>query len=56
MIGANNVMNALFMMLGAGAAAGLAASGLDAPAVLLTAAGANLVVTGWVWRMARVVG
>ena len=56
MIGANNVMNALFMVLGAGAAAGLAASGLDAPAVLLTAAGANLVVTGWVWRMARVVG
>lgn len=52
MIGANNVMNALFMVLGAGAAAGLAALGLDAPAVLLVAAGVNLVVTGWIWRVA----
>ncbi len=51
MVGANNVMNALFMVGGAGAAASLAAAGLDAPAVLLVAAGVNLVVSVWVWRV-----
>ena len=44
MIAANNVMNAVFMVLGSGAAAGLAAAGVDAPAVLRVAAGANLMV------------
>ena len=53
MIGANNVMNALFMVLGAAAAAGLAAIGLDAPSVLLVAAGANLLVAAWIWRVVR---
>jgi MFS family permease len=51
MVGANNVMNALFMVAGAAAAAGLAAAGLDAPAVLLVAAGANLLVVAWLWRV-----
>lgn len=51
MVGANNVMNALFMVGGAAAAACLAAAGLDAPAVLLVAAGANLAVCGWIWRI-----
>lgn len=51
MVGANNVMNALFMVGGAAAAAGLAASGLDAPAVLLVAAVANLGVSVWIWRV-----
>jgi MFS family permease len=51
MIGANNVMNALFMVLGAGAAAGLAALGLDAPAVLGLTAAVNLLVAVWIWRV-----
>jgi hypothetical protein len=42
MIAANNIMNALFMVAGSGAAAGLAAAGLDAPGVLRVAAGINL--------------
>jgi len=53
MIGANNVMNALFMVLGAGAAAGLAGLGLDAPSVLLVAAAVNLAVSVWIWRVVR---
>ena len=42
MIAANNIMNALFMVAGAAAAATLAALGLSAPAVLHVAAVANL--------------
>ena len=41
MVAANNIMNALFMVAGAAAAAGLAAVGLRAPAVLHFAAVAN---------------
>lgn len=41
-VAANNIMNALFMVAGSAAAAGLAAAGLDAPAVLKVAAGVNL--------------
>ena len=44
MVAANNVMNALFMVCGSAAAAGMAAMGMDAPAVLLIAAGANGIV------------
>ncbi len=55
MIAANNVMNALFMVLGAAAAATLAGLGLTAPAVLMTAAGVNAVVTLWIWRVVRAV-
>lgn len=51
MIGANNVMNALFMVLGAGAAAGMATLGLDAPMVLGVAAAVNLLVALWIWRV-----
>lgn len=51
MIAANNVMNALFMVAGAGAAAGLAALGLDAPGVLKVAALANLFVAVWIVRI-----
>lgn len=54
MIAANNVMNALFMVLGAGGAAALAALGLDAPTVLLVAAGANLAAAAWIWRVVRI--
>ncbi|MBN8874187.1 MAG: MFS transporter [Rhodospirillales bacterium] len=43
-IAANNVINALFMVAGAGLTAALATAGLDAPAVLQAAAGANLCV------------
>ena len=51
MIAANNIMNALFMVAGAGAAAALAAAGLDAPAVLHIAAVANLLVALWIVRI-----
>ncbi len=50
-IAANNIMNALFMVLGAGAAAGLAAAGWSAPDVLKLAALANLAVACWVVRL-----
>ncbi|HXT78975.1 MAG TPA: MFS transporter [Acetobacteraceae bacterium] len=51
MIAANNIMNALFMVAGAAAAAGLAAAGLDAPRVLHVAAVANLAVAAWSLRL-----
>ena len=51
MIAANNVMNALFMVAGAGAAAGLAAAGFSAPSVLKIAASANLAVACWIVRI-----
>jgi acyl-[acyl-carrier-protein]-phospholipid O-acyltransferase/long-chain-fatty-acid--[acyl-carrier-protein] ligase len=51
MIAANNIMNALFMVAGAAAAAVLAAVGLDAPAVLRVAAVANLLVALWIVRI-----
>ena len=51
MIAANNVMNALFMVAGAGAAAGLAAFGWTAPSVLKFAAFANLLVACWIVRI-----
>jgi len=51
MVAANNIMNALFMVAGAAAAAGLAALGMSAPAVLHLAALANLVVAVWIVRM-----
>jgi acyl-[acyl-carrier-protein]-phospholipid O-acyltransferase/long-chain-fatty-acid--[acyl-carrier-protein] ligase len=47
MIAANNIMNALFMVAGAGAAAVLAGNGLTPPAVLRVAAGANLLAALW---------
>ena len=54
MIAANNIMNALFMVAGAGAAAAMAAAGLDAPGVLHVAAGANLLVALWIVRIRSV--
>jgi acyl-[acyl-carrier-protein]-phospholipid O-acyltransferase/long-chain-fatty-acid--[acyl-carrier-protein] ligase len=51
MIAANNIMNALFMVAGAAAAATLAALGLSAPAVLHIAAVANLAVAIWIVRI-----
>ena len=51
MVAANNIMNALFMVAGAGATAALAAAGLRAPAVLHLAAFANLLVAVWIVRM-----
>lgn len=54
MIAANNVMNALFMVGGAGAVAGLAGAGFDAPSVLRMAAVANLGAGLWlVWGLRR---
>jgi acyl-[acyl-carrier-protein]-phospholipid O-acyltransferase/long-chain-fatty-acid--[acyl-carrier-protein] ligase len=44
MIAANNIVNAVFILGGSAAAAGLAAMGLDAPAVLRVAAAVNLLV------------
>ncbi len=51
MIAANNIMNALFMVAGAAAAAGMAAMGLRAPSVLHVAAVANLSVAVWIVRI-----
>ncbi len=51
MIAANNIMNALFMVAGAAAAATLAAIGLSAPSVLHIAAVANLFVALWIVRI-----
>jgi acyl-[acyl-carrier-protein]-phospholipid O-acyltransferase/long-chain-fatty-acid--[acyl-carrier-protein] ligase len=53
MVAANNIMNALFMVAGSGAAAGLAGAGLDAPGVLRVAAAANLAVAGWIFYALR---
>ena len=53
MVAANNIMNALFMVLGAAAAAGLAASGFDAPSTLRIAATANLIAAGWMLLVLR---
>ena len=54
MIAANNIMNALFMVTGAGIAAALAAWGVDAPGVLRVASVANLVVVvSIVWILPR---
>jgi acyl-[acyl-carrier-protein]-phospholipid O-acyltransferase/long-chain-fatty-acid--[acyl-carrier-protein] ligase len=51
MIAANNIMNALFMVTGAAAVAGLAAAGADAPLVLTIAAIANFAVALWIIRI-----
>jgi len=51
MVAANNIVNALFMVAGAGAAAALAAAGLRAPAVLRIAAAANLFFIVWIVRL-----
>jgi acyl-[acyl-carrier-protein]-phospholipid O-acyltransferase/long-chain-fatty-acid--[acyl-carrier-protein] ligase len=51
MIAVNNIMNALFMVAGAGATAALAAAGLSSPGVLHVAAIANLLVALWIIRI-----
>ncbi len=51
MVAANNVVNALFMVLGAGAAALLAGLGFSAPRVLELTAAANLLVAIWIVRI-----
>jgi len=53
MVAANNIMNALFMIAGAAAAAGAAAIGWDAPQFLRLAAVANLLVACWIMRIVR---
>jgi hypothetical protein len=49
-------MNALFMVAGSGAAAGLAVAGVDAPAVLRVAAGVNLLAAIWIGIVLRRAG
>ena len=51
MVAANNVMNALFMVLGAAVAALLAGFGFSAQMVLAFTAAANLVVAVWIVRI-----
>ena len=51
MVAANNVMNAVFMVIGAAAAAGMAAFGLPAPIVLTVTAAVNLLVALWIIRI-----
>ena len=50
-IAANNIVNALFMVIGAGAAAGLLASGLSIPALFGVAALCNAVVAVYIYRL-----
>jgi acyl-[acyl-carrier-protein]-phospholipid O-acyltransferase/long-chain-fatty-acid--[acyl-carrier-protein] ligase len=50
-IASNNVMNALFMVAGAGVVGGLAAAGVSAPGALAISAAANLVVAIWIVRL-----
>ncbi|HEX3996788.1 MAG TPA: acyl-[ACP]--phospholipid O-acyltransferase [Acetobacteraceae bacterium] len=51
MVAANNVMNAVFMVLGSGAAAAMAWFGFNAPHVLVVTAAANLLVAFWIVRI-----
>ncbi len=50
-IAANNVVNAVFMVAGAGAVAGMDAAGLTAPGALKLAAIANFAVAIWIVRL-----
>ena len=50
-IAANNVVNAVFMVAGAGAVAGMDAAGLSAPGALKLAAIANFAVAIWIVRL-----
>ncbi len=53
MVGANNIMNALASVAGAGFVAGLYTGGLGAPRILLLAAAANAGVTCWILSKIR---
>jgi 1-acyl-sn-glycerol-3-phosphate acyltransferase len=50
-IAANNIVNALFMVVGAGAAAGLLAGGLSIPALFAVAALSNAAVAVYIFRL-----
>jgi 1-acyl-sn-glycerol-3-phosphate acyltransferase len=50
-IAANNIMNALFMVVGAGAAAGLLSTGLGIPALFGVAALCNAVVAVFIFKL-----
>ena len=51
MVAANNVVNAVAIVLGAVTVAALAAAGWRAPAILLLAAGLTLLVAAWSLRL-----
>ena len=51
MVAANNVMNAIFMVIGAGVIAALAALGLGAPVILAIAAAINLIAALLIRRL-----
>ena len=51
MIACNNILNAAFMVVGAGVAAGLSFLGWGAPAILFLTAGLNLAVALWIIRL-----
>jgi len=50
-IAANNIMNALFMVVGAGAAAGMLGSGLSIPALFIVAAVCNAAVALFIYGL-----
>jgi 1-acyl-sn-glycerol-3-phosphate acyltransferase len=50
-IAANNIMNALFMVVGAGAAAGLLSAGLSIPALFAVAAICNAAVAIYIYKL-----
>ncbi len=51
MIGANNIVNAAAMVVGAGVTAGLAVAGMRPPSILMLTAAANLLVCGGIVRI-----
>ena len=53
MVAANNVVNAIAIVIGAVVVAGLAAAGWRAPDILLLAAGLTLLVAAWTVRLQR---
>ncbi len=53
MIAANNIMNAAAGVIGAALTAGLYAAGMSGAAILLLAAGANFIVSVWIFLVVR---
>ncbi len=53
MVAANNVMNALFMVAGAAAIAGMAAAELRPSAILAAAGALNVLAAPLLWRALR---
>ena len=56
MIGCNNVMNAVYMVVAAVIAGGLAAASVSSPRILQVMAAANLLFAAWLYRRLKARG